>query len=109
MKKLTIEIEGKTDGDIEIGLDEALKRFRQGNTEGFDSNDDGSFHFKVEGEEEPDVCEECEGVGFLLGEDEDSGPEIHRCGSCEKYLSDAEATVAAFQLAADKAREDSDA
>ncbi len=50
----TINVEGKTISDIELALEEALKRIKAGNTSGFDGNDEGSFEFQISGEEEPD-------------------------------------------------------
>lgn len=61
MLTLTITVTGKTEGDIENGLDEAARRYNQGNLLGFDRNDSGSFRFEVTGEEEPAEDEE-EGV-----------------------------------------------
>jgi hypothetical protein len=58
MKTCTITVSGKQDGDIELGIEEALRRIKQGNTSGSDSNDDGSFRFEVEGEEEPVATED---------------------------------------------------
>lgn len=57
MLTATIEASGKTQGDLEQALEEALKRIRAGNTSGFDSNDDGDFRFDVDGEEEPEAEE----------------------------------------------------
>lgn len=51
---VTIEASGKTQGDLELALEEALRLIREGNNQGFNRNEDGSFHFDVEGEEEPD-------------------------------------------------------
>lgn len=47
-----IEFEGRTRLDIADALSEALTRINSGNTSGFDSNDDGSFSFEINGEEE---------------------------------------------------------
>lgn len=54
MRVLKINVEGKTDSDIELALEEALKIIKKGNTSGMDSNDSGSFDFKITGDEEPE-------------------------------------------------------
>ena len=45
VKRLTITIEGRDDGDMEYALDEILKLVQDGNTSGFNSNDTGAFRF----------------------------------------------------------------
>jgi hypothetical protein len=47
-----IEFTGKTSGDVEQALLEALTRIKAGNTSGFDRNSDASFSFTVDGEED---------------------------------------------------------
>jgi len=63
MLTLTITVTGKTQGDLELGLEEATHRFNQGNLLGFDRNESGSFRFEVEGEEEPAADEESDDEG----------------------------------------------
>lgn len=46
-KTILIEVEGETELDIELALDEALNRIQQGNIIGFDNNESGRFHFTV--------------------------------------------------------------
>lgn len=46
-KKITIEIEGETEYDLELALDEAVSRIEDGNVFGFDSNESGRFTFTV--------------------------------------------------------------
>lgn len=58
MLNVEITIEGKTWGDVELALDEAKRRLMQETYLGFDENEDGSFHYEVEGEEESDEEEE---------------------------------------------------
>lgn len=55
MLKGKIEFEGKTMSDVEFAIEEALGRIRDGNTTGFDRNEDGNFSFDVEGEDESDT------------------------------------------------------
>ena len=52
MLKGKIEIEGKTYSDLELAIDEAKKWIADGYREGLNSNDSGSYSFKIEGEEE---------------------------------------------------------
>lgn len=47
-----IEFTGKTMSDVEAAVEEALERIKNENTSGFDRNEDGSFTFEVDGEEE---------------------------------------------------------
>lgn len=53
MLKLTVEITGKTEGDIELALQETLRKVEGGYKSGFDRNDSGRYSFEIEGEEEP--------------------------------------------------------
>lgn len=59
-QKIEIELTGKTEADLEDALEEALRRIRDGNVVGSDSNDDGSFYFRSEtsGEPDPDTDDE---------------------------------------------------
>lgn len=52
MRTAIINATGKTDYDIELALEEALKRIKSGNTSGFDENNSGSFDFEITGDEE---------------------------------------------------------
>ncbi|WP_090739339.1 hypothetical protein [Paenibacillus sp. Mc5Re-14] len=52
MMKVTVELNGKTMGDIENAFDEAKRKVLEGYKNGFDSNDSGSYSFEVDGEEE---------------------------------------------------------
>lgn len=46
------------------------------------------------------ACEVCDGRGYLLIDRDRSGHlEIQRCGSCDKYRSDSEATEACYNHA----------
>ena len=54
MKKFEIEIEGKSQSDIEIALKEVLRLIEAGFLSGMDSNEDGEFSFASEGEYEFD-------------------------------------------------------
>lgn len=47
-----IEFTGKTIGDVVLAITEATSRIELDFTSGMDSNDDGSFTFEIEGEEE---------------------------------------------------------
>jgi hypothetical protein len=47
MKTLMIEINGKTDGDLSIALDEVKKKVEQGYLSGFDRNDTGNYEFDI--------------------------------------------------------------
>lgn len=42
----------KTLGDVELAIEEATGRILNGFTSGMDSNEDGSFTFEVDGDEE---------------------------------------------------------
>ncbi len=52
MRTAIINAEGKTDHDIELAIEEALKRIKAGNSSGMDSNNSGSFDFQITGDEE---------------------------------------------------------
>lgn len=68
-QKIEIELTGNTEADLEDALEEALRRIKDGNVTGHDSNDTGSFYFSstTEGEPEPDSDEDAE----LDDEDDD--------------------------------------
>ncbi|MCU1136962.1 MULTISPECIES: hypothetical protein [Stenotrophomonas] len=53
MLQLVITCNGNTETDLDEALNEARKRFREGNTSGFDRNTRSSFNFEVTGEKEP--------------------------------------------------------
>ena len=52
MLKGTINFEGKTGTDVELAIEEALKRIKAGSRGGSDSNEEGNFEFDISGEEE---------------------------------------------------------
>lgn len=74
MLTLTVEIEGKNEGDLELALQEVTRLVGEGYTSGNNSNDTGSFRFTVTGEEEaPDddetLCpgeEEARAAGYQV-------------------------------------------
>lgn len=43
-RKIVIVARGDTEGDLELALEEALKRIRDGNLAGSDRNDEGGFY-----------------------------------------------------------------
>jgi len=45
--KMTLEIEGVETFDLELALNEALKRVSEGYTSGFDRNDTGRYQFSI--------------------------------------------------------------
>jgi hypothetical protein len=47
MKTLNVEINGKTDADLAIALDEIKIKVEQGFLSGFDSNDSGNYEFDI--------------------------------------------------------------
>ena len=49
MITVDIHAEGETDGDIELALEEALKKVREGYHSGADSNDTGRYYFDTKG------------------------------------------------------------
>lgn len=59
---ITIELEGKTQDDIDFGMDVAMELIQQGNNMGLDRNETGRYRFDVqtEGEEESEEDEENE-------------------------------------------------
>jgi hypothetical protein len=69
-QKIEIDIVGNTERDLEDALDEAIRRIKDGNVTGNDSNDTGSFYFSSEtdGEPEPDAGED-EDVDLDEGDD----------------------------------------
>ena len=54
MLKLTIEIEAKSHVGLETSIEEVLRVVKNGNTSGFDGNDDESYSFSTTGYEEPE-------------------------------------------------------
>lgn len=54
MKNFEISIFGKSDRDIELALEEILKKVKKGYTSGADENDEGSYSFTSTGEYEDD-------------------------------------------------------
>lgn len=44
---ITITVTGKTEHDLDLALEEAVKSVRKGCVLGFDSNDTGGYHFDV--------------------------------------------------------------
>ena len=78
MRNLKINIEGKSDSDLEIALEEVLRVIKNGNMSGMDSNDSGEFNFQISGDEEPEkeCCETCGG--------ELDGMSSFICVSCAK-------------------------
>ncbi len=52
MLTLTIEITGKTYGDLHSALEVVTKQISEEYRAGFDSNDDGNYSYNVSGEEE---------------------------------------------------------
>lgn len=52
MRIAVINIEGKTDSDIELALEEILRLIKKDFTSGLDINDSGSFDYGIRGEEE---------------------------------------------------------
>lgn len=57
MKTFTIEVNGKSQADIENALEEVLRLIRGGFEVGFDHNSDGSFSFANKGEFEENESE----------------------------------------------------
>ena len=47
MLKLNIEIEGKTEFDLELAVQEVARKVSEGFTSGFDGNEDGEYRFNV--------------------------------------------------------------
>lgn len=52
MRTITINAEGKTDNDLELAVEEALRIIKSGCTSGMNSNDTGSYDFQISGDEE---------------------------------------------------------
>ncbi|TXG97635.1 hypothetical protein [Accumulibacter sp.] len=46
-RKIVIVARGDTEADLELALEEALKRIRDGYLSGSDRNDEGGFYFQV--------------------------------------------------------------
>ena len=47
MKKLNLNCEGKTDEDLVLAMEEAMRLVIEGCNRGFDRNEDGNFYFEV--------------------------------------------------------------
>jgi hypothetical protein len=47
-KKLTLEVVGREDGDLEFGLEEVLRLVKEGFTSGHNANNTGNFAFSIE-------------------------------------------------------------
>lgn len=47
LRTITLNLEGKTEGDLELALEEALSKIKSGYLTGMDSNDSGAFSFDV--------------------------------------------------------------
>lgn len=47
-KKLTVEVVGADDSDLEFGIEEVLRLVKEGFTSGHNSNGSGQFHFSIE-------------------------------------------------------------
>jgi len=52
-RKIVIVARGDTEGDLELSLEEALKRILDGNLAGSDRNDEGGFYFQVDTNVDP--------------------------------------------------------
>lgn len=50
-RRLTVEVGGHRDGDVELALEQVAKAFAEGYTSGGDRNATGWYRFEVEGEE----------------------------------------------------------
>jgi len=57
MLKTTITLTGRSQNDLELALQEALRVVEAGNTSGTNRNDTGSFTFETTGEDEYDLLE----------------------------------------------------
>ena len=44
---LTIKISGETDFDLEIAMEEVIRKVKEGYLSGFDSNETGDYEFSV--------------------------------------------------------------
>ena len=71
MLNCTITATGRSQGDIEDALREALRLVREGNLSGGDSNDTGSYRFACEGQDDYEFLEErgweYDGEGWTKG------------------------------------------
>lgn len=47
-KKLTVEVIGSDDSDLEFGLEEVLRLVKEAYSSGHNSNGSGSFNFSIE-------------------------------------------------------------
>ncbi len=50
MKCFNIQVRGRYPSDVKLALAEAMRLIGDGNTEGFNKNEDGSFTFASKGE-----------------------------------------------------------
>lgn len=57
MLTFTLEATGHTESDVQEAVEEALRRFLNGNRSGFDRNESGRFTFDVAGDAEPEPDE----------------------------------------------------
>lgn len=57
MIRLTAICEGRSQGDIELALQELLTQVRAGNTSGINSNDSGNYTFAQQGEDDSERLE----------------------------------------------------
>lgn len=66
IQKISLNLEGKTDRDLELALEEAIKKIKEGYTSGSDSNDSGSYSLEVKREvrfiEDDDITEEAKHI-----------------------------------------------
>lgn len=47
-RKIIVVVRGNTDDDLDLAVEEAFRRIREGCTSGSDSNEDGGFYFDVD-------------------------------------------------------------
>jgi hypothetical protein len=47
VKQISIAVEGMDEGDLELALEEAVRKIKDGYTSGFDCNDTGRYSFNV--------------------------------------------------------------
>lgn len=52
--KLVVVVEGARKTDLAVGLQEAARKFDEGNLAGFDENDDAKYRFDIYGEPDED-------------------------------------------------------
>jgi len=44
---LNVEVQGKTEDDLIIAMEEVIKKVREGYSSGFDSNETGNYDFTI--------------------------------------------------------------